>query len=118
MKKYKIVSTTSLLPLLVTLKDEDDNIYKVNVKIDWPNDKVYFDNPEEYKDLDLKSLEDVILKRYQLPEVDIPDDVYEYFDKAKQVRSGDYATSFMNEAGVNNVFNQDQEGEEDDSRES
>lgn len=104
-KKYKVISTTSLLPLKVRLETEDKEELNVNVKVDYPNDKVYFDDyPSNLTDTDLKILEEVILDSFKPPEVDIPQEAFDYYKKAAQVRAGDYATSFMDNVNVKDIF--------------
>lgn len=104
-KKYKLVSITSLLPLNVTLNDKEGDVININVKIDYPNDKVYFEEyPDKLTEEDLLLIESSILDSFKPPEVDIPQEAYDYYQKASQVRAGDYATSFMDNVNVKDIF--------------
>lgn len=109
-KKYEILSVSSLVPLSVDIKgvQEDSATIQINVKIDYRNERVYFENPPE--GLDLQLLERQIIDYFKLPVVELPNVYYDYLSKIKEVRSGDYATSFMNDYQIN--------GENNDSRES
>jgi len=97
MKNYKILSVSSLVPLAVEIKDEQgiEPSTVLNVKIDYRSEKVYFESPPE--GLDLNALERQIIDYFKPPVVEIPSVYYDYLEKIKEVRSGDYATSFMNE---------------------
>jgi hypothetical protein len=97
-KKYKIVSFSSLVPLVLmfkTISDEDAPTLTLNVQVDYRNDKVYFDSiPENCKELDLAALEKQILDTFKPPHFELPEEYNEYFKKAQEVKSGGYATSF------------------------
>ena len=96
-KKFKIVSATSVFPLVVKLKNcdqEDSQLLEINVKIDYQNDRVYFDELPQELGLDLSSLEQQILDYFKPPHVDIPDVFYENFSKIQEVRQANYASSF------------------------
>jgi len=110
MKNYNILSVSSLVPLAVEIRDEQDaeSPKFLNVKIDYRNEKVYFEDPPE--GLDLKALERQIIDYFKPPVVEIPNVYYDYLEKVKEVRSGNYATSFMDDYQIN--------GENNDSRES
>lgn len=93
-KKYNIVSTFSLLPLVVRFKEEGgDTESTVNVKVDYRNDKVYFEDPSP--GLDLESLEGKILESFKPPEVEIPDFYYEHLSQIQEVSKADFASSFL-----------------------
>jgi len=96
-KKYKVVSASSVFPLVVKLKrqdQEDSNMIEINVRIDYQNDKVYFDEVSQNLGPDLISLEQQILEYFKPPHVDIPDVFYENFSKIQEVRQANYASSF------------------------
>jgi hypothetical protein len=108
-KKYEILSVSSLVSVAVDLKgvQENNTNLRINVKIDYKNEKVYFEDAPE--GLDTQSLEKQIIDYFKPPAVEFPSVYYDYLSKIKEVRSGDYATSFMNDYKIN--------GENNDSRE-
>ena len=96
-KKFKIVSAFSVFPLVIKLRrqdQEDSSLLEINVKIDYQNDRVYFDEVPQELGLDTASLEQQILDYFKPPHVDIPDVFYENFSKIQEVRQANYASSF------------------------
>jgi len=109
-KKYKITSTSSLLPLSVKFKEENgDEEQTINVKIDYRNDRVYFEDTES-NTVDLESLEKEILEIFKPPEVEIPDFYHEHMAKVREVSQSNFASSFLDSYQRN--------GGNNDSRES
>lgn len=105
-KKYKILSTSSIFPISISfLKKEEEidesKVVTIRANIDYSNNRVYFDPlPEECADIDLVSMEEEILDFIRPPEIDTPEIVYELLEKARQVSSGDFASSFMKDSNL------------------
>jgi hypothetical protein len=102
-KKYNITSVSSVVPLVVYFKNAEEQEIdvpplSVNVTVDYQKDKVHFDNPPP--DLDTDAMEKQILDMFKPPNVEIPEEYYEYFKQVQEVRSGNYASSFMSASQI------------------
>lgn len=107
-KKYTITSVSSLVPLVVRLKDSNNEFINIEVKVDYQNDQVYFDNlPHELEGVDLDDLKQKILDYFKPPDIEIPEDLYEYINKAQEITQPNYASSFVKNYQNNESFSGD-----------
>ena len=101
MKKYKILSTSAIFPMNISFKinseePAEEQTVDVNIRVDYSNEKIYFDDMPVGLDIDLVELEKSILDALR-PEVEYPDFPKDLFDRVSQARSGGYADSLRNE---------------------
>lgn len=96
--KYKILSMSTVMPFIINFEDLNTptQVKSIQVKVDYANEKVYFEN--ENDELDYLQLQTDILNTLRPPDPE-PNhtEVYEMINKKMaEMRSGNYGYNMRN----------------------
>lgn len=94
--KYKIISANPIMPMSVSFKNDDGDLFEISVGVNYSQDKIVFNDITnlEKNSIDLDDLEQEILKAIRPGVVNPPNIPIEMFEKIRKVQSGKYKEAF------------------------